>query len=52
MANIYQRLLKAEQDARNAVAMAAENKAVTDYNMLMGILEDPSEDEEEEEEDE
>lgn len=33
----------------NARAEAAEVKAVTDYNIMMGNLEDPSEEEEEEE---
>lgn len=49
MANIYERLLKAESDARYAVALAAENKAVNDYNILMGNIEDPAEEEEDEE---
>lgn len=31
----------------NARAVAEDNKAVTDYNIMMGILEDPSEKEEE-----
>ena len=41
-------LLKAEHDAQNASAEAASNKAVQDYNIMMGNLEDPSEGEEEE----
>jgi hypothetical protein len=32
-----------------ARAMAAQTKAVQDYNIMMGILDDPSEDEEEDE---
>ena len=31
----------------NAIAEAAQTKAVQDYNIMMGNLEDPSEDEEE-----
>lgn len=48
MASILQRLLKAEQDARNAQAFAMQNQAVIDYNVMMGNIEDPSEEEEEE----
>ena len=40
-------LLKAEHDAMNAGAEAANAKAVQDYNIMMGNLEDPSEEEEE-----
>ena len=36
---------QAEQE--RAEALAAESKAVQDYNIMMGNLEDPSEDEEE-----
>ena len=43
-------LLKAEHDAMNAAAEAAKSKAVQDYNIMMGNIEDPTEDEEEEEE--
>lgn len=43
---IYERHLN-----ENARAEAAELRAVTDYNIMMGNLEDPAEDEEEEEED-
>lgn len=35
-----------------ARAMAAEVKAVQDYNIMMGVLEDPAEDEEDEQEEE
>lgn len=41
-------LLKAEHDAMNAEAKASETKAFIDYNVMMGNIEDPSEDEEEE----
>lgn len=41
-------LLKAEHDAMNAGAEAANAKAVQDYNIMMGNLEDPSEEDEEE----
>ena len=40
-------LLKAEHDAMNAAAEAANTKAVQDYNIMMGNLEDPGEEEEE-----
>ena len=40
-------LLKAEHDAMNANAEAAKATAIQDYNIMMGNLEDPSEDEEE-----
>lgn len=52
MATIEERLLKAEHDAMNARAEAESLKAVQEYNIMMGTLEDPAEDEEEEEEDE
>ena len=42
-------LLKAEHDAMNANAEACRNKAALDYNIMMGNLEDPEEDEGEEE---
>lgn len=42
------RLLKLEHDLRNAVWKAELERAVTDYNIMMGVLEDPSEDEEDE----
>lgn len=38
---------QAEQE--NAEALAAKNKAVQDYNIMLGNLEDPEEEEEEEE---
>ena len=41
-------LLKAEHDAMNANAEACRNKAALDYNIMMGNLEDPEEDEGEE----
>ncbi len=40
----------AEQEV--AQATAAHNKAVQDYNIMMGNLDDPSEEDEEDEEDE
>lgn len=40
MANVYERLAKAEQDARNAVYFAAENKAITELNILKGNIKD------------
>lgn len=41
---------QAEQEY--AEALSAKNKAVQDYNIMMGNLEDPSEEEEGDEEDE
>ena len=35
-----------------ARALTAEVKAVQDYNIMMGVLEDPAEDEEDEQEEE
>ena len=40
--------VKEVHDEENARAKAAEVKAAIDYNILMGILEDPNEEEEEE----
>lgn len=37
-----------QEDARKTSATAEHVKAVTDYNIMMGILEDPSEEEEDE----
>lgn len=34
-------------EAENAAAQAARSKALEDYNIMMGNIEDPSEDEEE-----
>ena len=45
---IQERLLKAEHDAINARAEAENLRAVQDYNIMMGILDDPSEDIEDE----
>lgn len=39
-----------EKDFENAVAENEEMKAFIDYNIMMGNVEDPSEDEESEEE--
>ena len=41
-----------QAEKENAEALAASTKAVQDYNMMMGNLEDPSEEEEGDEEDE
>lgn len=46
---IEERMLKLEQDATNARAEAAKVQAVQSYNVMMGNIEDPSEDEEDEE---
>lgn len=46
---ISERLLKLESDARYAQYIALRNKGAVDYNIMMGNIEDPSEDEENEE---
>ncbi len=43
--------LNKQAEQEYADAQAAQTKAVQDYNIMMGNLEDPSEDDEEEEED-
>ena len=48
-ATLWERLLKAEHDAMNARAEAESLKAVQDYNIMMGALEDPAEEEEDDE---
>lgn len=52
MANptIEERMLKLEQDATNARAEAAKAQAIQSYNIMMGNIEDPSEEEDEEDE--
>ena len=40
--------LEQQAEQEYAQAVAARNKAVQDYNIMMGNLEDPSDDEEEE----
>ncbi len=52
MATPEERLIHAEMEARNARFQAEMNKANIQYNIMMGVLEDPSEDDEEEENDE
>lgn len=47
-----ERLLKAEHDAWLSNYKAEQQQAITDYNIMMGILEDPSEETEGEFEDE
>lgn len=51
MAKMQRRTLSPYERAveDNAKAAAAHVRAVTDYNVMMGVLEDPAEDEEEEE---
>lgn len=44
---IQEWLLKAEQDAMNARAENEQLRAIQDYNIMMGILDDPTGDEEE-----
>ena len=39
--------LEQQAEQENAEALAAKNKAVQDYNIMMGNLEDPEEEEEE-----
>ena len=43
MATEQERLLHAEMEARNARFQAEQNKANIEYNIMMGVLEDPSE---------
>jgi len=38
--------IEQQTERERAQSMAARSKAVQDYNIMMGILEDPSEDEE------
>lgn len=45
---INERLLKLESDTRYAQYIALRNKGAVDYNIMMGNIEDPSEDEEDE----
>lgn len=45
------RIARAEAKALAARLQSDDVKAVTDYNIMMGTLEDPAEDEEAEEED-
>ena len=40
------RLLKLEHDLRNEAWKAEKDRAITEYNIMMGAIEDPSEDEE------
>ena len=40
--------LEQQAEQEHAQAVAAHNKAVQDYNIMMGNLEDPSDEEEEE----
>ena len=47
MPTIQEWLLKAEQDAMNARAEATRAQAVENYNIMMGNLEDPEEEEDE-----
>lgn len=42
-------LLKSEHDAMNAGAKAAKARAIQDYNVMMGNIEDPEEEEGDEE---
>ncbi len=42
-----ERILHAEMEARNARFQAEQSKASIEYNIMMGVLEDPSEEEEE-----
>lgn len=42
------RLLKLEHDMRNEAWKAERDRAITEYNIMMGTLEDPSEGEEDE----
>lgn len=44
--------IEQQTEMENAQATAAHNKAVQDYNIMMGNLDDPSEEDEEDEEDE
>ena len=44
--------IEQQTEMENAQATAARNKAVQDYNIMMGNLDDPSEEDEEDEEDE
>ena len=46
MSTIEERLLKIEHDAWLANYMANRNKATQDYNIMMGNIEDPEEEEE------
>ena len=41
--------IEQQTERERAQAMAAHSKAVQDYNIMMGNLEDPSEEEEEDE---
>ena len=49
---IPKEIAKIERELDNAAAEMLEQRAITDYNIMMGTLEDPSEDDEEGEEDE
>ena len=46
---INERLLKLENDVRYAQYIALKNKGAVDYNIMMGNIEDPTEEEEGEE---
>ena len=48
MATMNERLLKVERDARYARYVALQNKGAVDYNIMMGNIEDPNEEEEDE----
>ena len=48
-ATLEERLLKAEQDAMNARAEAERLRSVQEYNVMMGNMEDPAEEEEDDE---
>lgn len=41
--------IEEQTERERAQAITAHNKAVQDYNVMMGILEDPSEEDEEDE---
>ena len=45
---IPKEIAKIERELDNAIADGITQKAITDYNIMMGNIEDPSEDEEEE----